>query len=257
MTESSSSRHVVQNPSTLPFPIPEDLMDITRSITPVLVVSPHPDDMESCAGGTIARWASQGRKVVLLVCTNGDKGSSDLNIAPNILAATREEEQRNSAEVLGLSEVVFLGFPDQGLEDSYELREKISRQIRIHRPETVVTVDPNRPYIRHPDHYTAGRVTLNCVFPFARDIHAFPEHVKDGLEPHKVREVYLWGSPEPDTFLDVTDTFETKLEALSRHRSQVEQGWELREVRARSRYADVGRRIGVQYAEAFKRIEVF
>jgi len=63
--------------------------------------------------------------------------------------------------------------------------------------------------------------------------------------------------PEPDTFLDVTDTFETKLEALSKHRSQVEQGWELREVRARSRYADVGKRIGVQYAEAFKRIEVF
>ncbi|MDA1226859.1 MAG: PIG-L family deacetylase [Chloroflexi bacterium] len=257
MTESSSRRNVSQEPSGSPYPIPEDPMNTSRSTTPVLVVSPHPDDMESGAGGTVARWAAQGRKVVLVVCTNGNKGTSDLDMAPEVLAATREEEQKNSAEVLGLSEVVFLRFPDQALEDCYELREKISRQIRIHRPETVVTVDPNRPYIRHPDHYTAGRVTLNCVFPFARDVHAFPEHIREGLEPHKVREVYLWGSPEPDTFLDVTDSFETKLRALSCHRSQVEQGWELRDVRARTRYTEVGRRIGVQYAEAFKRIEVF
>lgn len=257
MTESRSRRDVGPVAVTSPYPIPEDPVDTSRSTTPVIVVSPHPDDMESGAGGTIAKWAAQGRKVVLIVCTTGDKGSSDVNMSPSALAATREEEQKSSAQVLGLTDVVFLRFPDQGLEDCYELREKISRQIRIHRPETVVTVDPNRPYIRHPDHYVAGRVTLNCVFPFARDVHAFPEQTKDGLEPHKVREVYLWGSPEPDTFLDVTDSFETKLEALSRHRSQVEQGWELREVRARSRYADVGRRIGVQYAEAFKRIEVF
>ena len=257
MTESRSPGNVEREVSQSPHPIPEDPMDTTRSTTPVLVVSPHPDDMESAAGGTIAKWAAQGRKVVLVVCTNGDKGSSDINMSPEKLSATREEEQTNSAEVLGLAEVVFLRFPDQGLEDCYELREKISRQIRIHRPETVVTVDPNRPYIRHPDHYVAGRVTLNCVFPFARDVHAFPEHIRQGLEPHKVREVYLWGSPEPDTFLDVTDSFETKLQALSRHRSQVEEGWELRDMRARTRYTEVGRRIGVKYAEAFKRIEVF
>ena len=257
MTESSSRRNAAPEPITSPYTIPEDPMDTSRSTTPVVVVSPHPDDMESGAGGTIAKWAAQGRKVVLLVCTNGDKGSSDISISPESLAAAREEEQKDSAQVLGLAEVVFLGFPDQGLEDCYELRENIVRQIRIHRPETVVTVDPNRPYIRHPDHYVAGRVTLNCVFPFARDVHSFPEHLKEGLEPHKVREVYLWGSPEPDTFLDVTASFETKLEALSRHRSQVEQGWELREVRARTRYTDVGRRIGVKYAEAFKRLEIF
>ena len=257
MTESRSPGNVEREPSHSQHLIPEDPIDTTRSTTPVLVVSPHPDDMESAAGGTIAKWAAQGRKVVLVVCTNGDKGSSDINMSPEKLSATREEEQTSSAEVLGLAEVVFLRFPDQGLEDCYELREKISRQIRIHRPETVVTVDPNRPYIRHPDHYVAGRVTLNCVFPFARDVLAFPEHIRQGLEPHKVREVYLWGSPEPDTFLDVTDSFETKLQALSRHRSQVEEGWELRDMRARTRYTEVGRRIGVKYAEAFKRIEVF
>ncbi len=239
------------------YPNPDEADDLSRSTTPVLVVTPHPDDAESGAGGTIVKWAKQGRKIVLVVCTNGDKGSSDPEMTSPKLAAIREAEQREAAEVLGASEVVFLRHKDQGLEDTFELREQISRQIRIHMPHTVLTIDPNRPYIRHQDHFVCGRVTLNCVFPYARDRMAFPEHIAEGLEPHRVREVYLWSSPEPDTYLDVTDTFDAKLDALSRHRSQVGQGWELREVRARNRYAEVGKRIGVTYAEAFKRIEIF
>lgn len=252
-------RSYPENPrrGTMSYPSAEERHVTSRSLTPVLVVSPHPDDAESGAGGIVAHWAEQGRKVVMVVCTNGDKGSANPDMNSRMLAEIREREQREAAEVLGVSEVVFLGFPDQELEDSYDLREKITRQIRIHQPETVVTVDPNLPYIIHPDHYTTGRVTLNCVFPYARDRLAFPEHERDGLNAHKVREIYLWGGSEPDTFLEVTETFETKLEALSRHRSQVSEGWELREVRARSRYEEVGRKIGVPYAEAFKRIEIF
>lgn len=257
MVESGSYRRYAPRQRTAPYPIPEDPPDAFYSTTPVLVVSPHPDDAESGAGGTIARWAYEGRKIVLVVCTNGDKGSADPDMTSEVLAKIREREQLEAARVLGISEVVFLGFPDQRLEDCYELREQISRQIRIHRPQTVMTVDPNRPYIGHPDHYVTGRVTLNCVFPYARDRLAFPEHIREGLEPHKVREVYLWGGDEPDTFLDVTKTFNAKLEALNRHKSQVEQGWELREMRARTRYEELGKKIGVEYAEAFKRIEIF
>lgn len=247
----------VEQVSEQQFPNPDELEDASRSGTPVLVVTPHPDDAESGAGATIVKWAMQGRRIVLVVCTNGNKGSSDPAMTSERLARIREAEQREAAEVMGVSEVVFLGHEDQHLQDSYELREQISRQIRIHMPHTVLTIDPNRPYIRHEDHYVCGRVTLNCVFPYARDRMAFPEHIEEGLMPHKVREVYMWGSLSPDTYLDVTETFEMKLDALSRHRSQVGQGWELREVRARTRYAEVGKRIGVTYAEAFKRIEVF
>ena len=255
MTQASSSSN--GSPVSQPYPNPDEAEDLSRSTTPVLVVTPHPDDAESGAGATIVKWATQGRKIVLVVCTNGDKGSSDPEMTSPKLSAIREAEQREAAEVLGVSEVVFLRHSDQNLEDSYKLREQISREIRRHMPHTVLTIDPNRPYIRHQDHFVCGRVTLNCVFPYARDRMAFPEHIAEGLEPHKVREVYLWGSPEPDTFLDVTDTFDVKLDALSRHRSQVGQGWELREVRARTRYAEVGKRIGATYAEAFKRIEIF
>jgi LmbE family N-acetylglucosaminyl deacetylase len=194
--------------------------------------------------------------VVLVVCTNGDKGTGDRSVAPEELAETREREQLKAADVLGVSQVVFLRFPDQGLEDGPDLREKIVRQIRVHRPHTVVTVDPNRRYIRHRDHIVAGRVTLDAVFPYARDHLAYPEHLREGLEPHKVREVYLWGSEEPDTYLDVSDTFRTKMDALYCHLSQVGHPHEDREKRARARYAQAGKKIGVPLAETFKHIQV-
>jgi LmbE family N-acetylglucosaminyl deacetylase len=226
--------------------------------TPVLVVTPHPDDAEGGAGGTMAQWSAQGRKVVLVVCTNGDKGTSDRSIASVELAEIRQKEQRKAAEVLGIAEVVFLGYPDQGLEDSVELRESIVRQIRTHRPETVMTVDPNRRYIRHRDHHIAGRVTLDAVFPYARDHLAYPEHLREGLEPHKVRQVYLWGAEEPDAFLQITDdAFQKKREALYCHVSQVGQRTEEAEARARQRNADIGMKIGAPLAEQFKLIELW
>ena len=224
--------------------------------TPVLAVTPHPDDAEVGAGGAIAHWAAQGRKVVLVVCTNGDKGTEDRGITSKELAATRHEEQLEAAEVLGIAEVVFLDHPDQGLEESDELLEQIVRQIRTHRPETVVTVAPGDGYIRHRDHYVAGRVTLDAVFPYARDHLAYPEHLRQGLEPHKVREVYLWGAKEPDAFVDISDTFQAKRDALFRHASQVGKPTPEGEARSRERNAAIGKKIGVELAEQFKRLEL-
>ena len=194
---------------------------------------------------------------MLVVCTNGDKGTSDRSIAPEALAKTREAEQREAAKVLGISEVVWLGFSDQGLEDCSEFREKLVRQIRLHRPYTVMTIDPNRRYTRHRDHHVAGRVTLDAVFPSSRDHLAYPEHLAEGLEPHKVREVLLWGSEEPDFFVDITDTFEIKIDALYRHVSQMGRPREEREERARARHAEVGKRIDAALAEQFKRVEIW
>ena len=223
----------------------------------VLVVTPHPDDAEGGAGGTIAKWTAEGRDVVLVVTTNGAHGTSDRSVKPEDLARTREEEQRNAARELGISEVVFLRFPDQGLVDGHEMRERIVREIRRHKPYTVVTIDPNRRYIRHRDHIITGRVTLDAVFPYARDHLAYPEHLEEGLEPHKVREVYLWSSEEPDTFLDISDTFDVKMRALYRHVSQVGEPTDARRERSRARHAEIGKRIGVELAEQFKRIEVW
>lgn len=223
---------------------------------PVLVITPHPDDAESGAGGSIAHWTREGRKVVLVVCTNGDKGTSDRSVRPESLAQIREEEQRKAAEVLGIGDLVFLRFPDQGLEDTTGFRERLVRQIRLHKPSTVVTVDPYRRYIRHRDHFVCGRVTLDAVFPYARDHLAYHEHIQEGLETHSVREILLWGSEEPDTFVDITHTFHTKVDALFCHVSQVGLDRAERMERMRTRYTTMGQNIGVPLAEPFKRIEI-
>ena len=223
----------------------------------ILVITPHPDDAENGAGGSIARWTSRGSAVALVVCTNGDKGTSDQGVAPQELARIREEEQLRSADLLGIERVSFLRFPDQALEDTDEFREKLVREIRLHRPEIVLTMDPHKPYLGHRDHRMTGRVALDAIFPYARDLHAYPEHLAEGLESHKVSLVYLWGSDDPDTFLDVSDTFETKMRALFCHESQVGDGSDgKRRSRWTERCREAGGKIGVELAESFKRIDI-
>ena len=187
----------------------------------VLVVTPHPDDAEYGVAGTVARWTNEGRTVVYVVCTNGDKGTSDREVKPESLIKIREKEQIAAANLLGVKEVIFLGYPDQGLEETPQFRKDIVKQIRRFRPETVVTADPYRRYIWHRDHRITGRVTLDAVFPYARDHLSYPDLLEEGLEPHKVKEVLLWASENINHRLDITDTFPLKLNALREHKSQV------------------------------------
>ncbi|WP_342826670.1 PIG-L deacetylase family protein [Candidatus Lucifugimonas marina] len=220
----------------------------------IMVVTPHPDDSESSSGGTIAKWCAEGKKVVLVVCTNGDKGTSDRSVKPEDLAATREAETLAAAEAYGLSEVVFLRLPDQQLEDNDEFREKLVRQIRIHKPRLLLTHEPNLPYIRHRDHAMTGRVALDAVFPYARDHVAYPEHLGEGIEPHKVEEVWLFRPQEPNIHVDVTDYFETRQNALHSHVSQVGERSDERDERSRKRLAETGKKYGAELAEQFHRI---
>jgi LmbE family N-acetylglucosaminyl deacetylase len=223
----------------------------------VLVVTPHPDDAEYGVAGTVARWVSQGMDVVYVVCTSGDKGTSDADIKPEELAKTREEEQLAAADVLGVREVIFLRRPDQGLEDTPEFRKEIVRFIRMYRPDTVVTADPYRRYVWHRDHRIAGQVTLDAVFPYARDYHSYPDLIAEGLHPHKVKEVLFWGSEDVNHRSDITETFAAKMSALMCHTSQV--GFmpppELEE-RLRERHGFLAQGESFQLAEAFHRVEI-
>ena len=222
----------------------------------VMVVTPHPDDAEIGAGGTIASWVRHGREVIYVVCTNGDKGSSDPDMTSERLAKIREQEQREAAKILGVSEVIFLGHPDGGLEDTPAFRGELVRIIRKHRPDVVLTTDPYRKYLWHRDHRVAGIVTMDAIFPYARDRLSYPEQIAEGLTPHRVREVYFWGSEEPDTFIDVDETFSLKLAALSCHASQVGQHAEILKQRIEDRDSKIGQSQGVPVAEAFRRIEI-
>ena len=223
----------------------------------ILVVTPHPDDAEFGVAGTVARWTKQGKQVVYVVCTNGNKGTNDSDVKPDELAVTRQNEQRAAAEVLGVREVVFLGNPDQGLEDTPEFRKQIVRMIRRFRPETVVTADPYRRYIWHRDHRIAGQVAIDAVFPYARDHLAYPDLLEEDLQPHKVKEMLFWASEDINYLSDITATFDLKLAALRCHESQVKsmqvsdlENW------LRQRCSDLAEGEDFDLAEAFHREEI-
>ncbi len=225
--------------------------------TTVLVVTPHPDDAEFGVAGTVVRWVKEGRKVIYIVCTNGDKGTSDTSVKPEELAKTREQEQLAAANLLGVKEVVFLRHSDQGLEDTPEFRKEIVRMIRKFRPHTVVTADPYRRYVWHRDHRIVGQVTLDAVFPFSRDHLSYPELMEEGLHPHKVREMLFWASDNVNYRSDITETFKMKLAALHCHKSQVGDlpPGELEE-RLRQRHQAMADGEDFEFAEAFHREEI-
>src|SRR6058998_2505635 len=190
------------------------------AIERVMVITAHPDDSEFGAGGTVAKHAKDGREVTYVIATNGNKGSSDRTMTPERLASIRATEQRNAARVLGVERVEFLGYEDDELEDTRDLRRDVAREIRRWRPDLIITLNPQRAYVNFPgwhrDHRTTARVVLDCVYPLARDHLSFPELLPD-FEPHKVKEVYVIAWENPAVVVDISDTMDLKLKALACH----------------------------------------
>ena len=219
----------------------------------VLVVAPHPDDAESGCGGTVARWASEGAEVVIVMCTNGDKGSSDPEMVSERLAPIREVEQLDAARLLGVKEVVFLRHPDGGLEDSLEFRGEVVREIRRHKPEVVMCIDPFRARTHtHWDHRISGQVAIDAACTYAWRPHYFPEHLQDeGLQPHSIMGIYLWSSEDPDIYVDISDTVELKVRALLAHVSQFPDP-QRRGQGVRDHAAQEGQQADLPFAEGFR-----
>jgi len=216
----------------------------------------HPDDAEFGCGGSVARWVKEGKEVTYVILTNGDKGSGDRSMTSERLAKIRQEEQRNAALTLGVQRVEFLGYPDGELEDTREVRRAVTAEIRRWRPDLLVTQNPYRTtnlYASHRDHRIAAGVALDCVYPLARDHLSFPELLAQGLEPHKVREVYLMWWENPEVVVDISDTMDLKLKALACHASQMGDFASV-EARVRERSAQLGKAKGFAYAESFNRI---
>ena len=232
----------------------------------VLVITPHPDDAEAWAGGTIARWSRSGAEVHCVLCTDGSKGSDDPEMDPNALAAARGREQLAAAKILGISNVVMLGRRDGELEDTSDFRKDLVRQIRTVRPDVVLTSEPYRRNMQwHRDHRVAGQVALDAVFPYARDhLHFGDLFANEGIEPHKTANILFWGSENPNAFVDIADDFETKLDALMAHTSQARQRTRddirnfLRDRAADAAEAAGGHPVepvpGLTFAEAFRRV---
>jgi LmbE family N-acetylglucosaminyl deacetylase len=229
--------------------------DIGDEFQTYMLVVAHPDDSEFSSAGTVARLKDAGKRVVLIQVTSGDKGSPDLDADSTQLAQIREAEQLEAARRLGMDEVVFLRCEDGALMPDLGLREKIVRMIRTHKPDVIITHDPFRPYALHPDHRAVGLASTDAVYPTARDPLYFPEHLKDGLTPHKTAEIWFFGPEHPDKIVDITETFDRKMHALRAHQTQIGNSDDL-EQRMRDRAHEIAEGLEFELGEAFKVIQM-
>jgi LmbE family N-acetylglucosaminyl deacetylase len=221
-------------------------------------IQAHPDDQEFTVAGTLAKWAQAGCRVISVIVTSGDAGSNEPTKNTDYkteLASLREVEQSAAGVVLGIHETVFLHHPDGELEPTMALRKELTRVIRKYKPEAVVIGDPQgvfygNGYINHPDHRAAAQAALYAVFPSSETRLIFTDLLDEGLEPHKVRRLYVHGSEKSDSWVDIAGTIDVKIAALRKHVSQLGD-WDPEKM-IREWAAEEAKDHGMEYAEAFK-----
>lgn len=232
------------------------MVGVDTNYSRAMVVVAHADDAEWGCAGTVAQWCNNGWEVVYVLCTDGSKGTDDAKLTSEELVSIRKKEQLAAGQVLGLHKVVFLDYEDSMLEPTLDLRRDIVRQIRFYKPDILICLSPLRrldgsSYFGHPDHLASGEAALSAVFPSSRDRLTYPELLEEGLEPHKVSEVWIMGHDDDDKFVDVTDYIDVAVSALKSHSSQTtgeDVGQQLIDWRSRT-----GNKVGFTYAESFKR----
>lgn len=191
----------------------------------VLVISAHPDDSDFGASGTIAQWVKKGIEVAYVFCTNGDQGGEESGFTKEQMPEIRQREQIAAGAAIGVTDITFLNYVDGHLEATLELRKDLVRQIRKSQPDRMVCQSPERNWDRigasHPDHLAAGEAAIQAVYPDARNPFAFTDLLEDeGLQPWRVKEVWVTAFATPDHYVDITDTFNLKMETLHAHASQ-------------------------------------
>ena len=223
----------------------------------VLAVYAHPDDADVGCGGTLARWAGEGATVHLVVCTDGGRGTADPSVDPAALAEQRAAELAEAAGHVGITSVEVLGVTDGEVGADGGVKETVVARIRAHRPDAVFGHDPTavffgQDYFNHADHRAAGWILLDAVAPAA----ALPHYYPEAGPPHQVTTAYLSGTLEPDVWVDVTVSVGAKARAVECHRSQLsgDVAWAADAVRRRAE--EEGRRVGVPFAEGFRRLRL-
>ena len=201
------------------------MVGVDTNYSRAMVVVAHADDAEWGCAGTVAQWCNNGWEVVYVLCTDGSKGTDDAKLTSEELVSIRKKEQLAAGQVLGLHKVVFLDYEDSMLEPTLSLRRDLVRQIRFYKPDILICLSPLRrldgsSYFGHPDHIASGEAALSAVFPSSRDRLTYPELLEEGLEPHKVSEVWIMGHDDDDKFVDVTDYIDVAVSALKSHSSQ-------------------------------------
>ena len=232
-----------------------------------MVIVAHPDDAEFAVAGSVATWVRDGWDVYYVICTDATGGGPDeaTDVSPaakRLISETRKSEQRAAGAVLGLKDVFFLDYPDGQLQPTIEVRRDLVRLLRTYRPSRVFCQSPERTWTPtltlgryHSDHLAAGQATLAAIYPMSQNPWDFPELLDEGLLPHKITEIYIAGAPNINHYVDISAVIEKKVEALLCHASQFIGRTEEVEKMVRKRFADIGIKYGVAFAEEFHRTE--
>ncbi|MDP2664017.1 MAG: PIG-L deacetylase family protein [bacterium] len=225
----------------------------------ILVISPHPDDLDFGCSGTIAGLIEKGNRVSYLIVSDGSKGVHKGAHTSKQLVEVRKKEQKKAARVVGAKEVYFLGLKDGEIEDTKDLRKKLVRYIRQLKPEIIFSFDPaNKAFDSFPryhrDHRKVAEAAFDAIYPASGNKAFFPELIKQGYLPYQPKEAWFFAGNKPDKIVDISKTIGRKIEALSCHQSQITDRKKLEE-----RIREWARRIGgkrYRYAEGFRIVKL-
>jgi LmbE family N-acetylglucosaminyl deacetylase len=223
----------------------------------VLAVTAHPDDLEFGCGGTLARWTDEGADATVCIVTDGSTGTQDRSLMGAGLSALRRAESERAAQIIGVKELIWLGYRDGYVEYSLDLRRDLARVFRMTRPHRFVVMDPTPTiedrFINHPDHRAVGLASLDVTLSAGTTPGHFPELLEEGLQPWRgLREVWIAGPGEKPVVVDITATVERKIDALLAHKSQVGDDAEGIARWVRERTAEIGGRVGYDFGESFQ-----
>ncbi|HWL64509.1 MAG TPA: PIG-L deacetylase family protein [Actinomycetota bacterium] len=221
-----------------------------------LAVTAHPDDMEFGAAGTLAKWADAGAEVTLCIGTDGSTGTQDAALAGEELQRIRVDESERAAEVVGIKEIVWLGYRDGYVEYTLDLRKDLARVFRKYRPHRFMVMDPTpvvMEFINHPDHRAIGQASLDVSMTAGTTPGHFPELIDEGFVPWRgLREVWIAGPGLSPRVVDISDTIDRKIDALMCHKSQVGDNAEEIAGFVRQYTAEIGKKAGFEYGESFR-----
>ena len=205
----------------------KDKIELSNGVKKFLIISPHPDDSDFGAAGTVAKLVQEGNAVEYLIVSDGSKGSHKVGFGGKKLAAVRQKEQKTAAQVVGVKNVTFLGQVDGEIENTKQLRKKLVREIRRIKPDIVVSFDPSslqfeNVFRSHRDHRMVAEAVFDAIYPAAGSASFFPEVLAKGLKPHQIKEVWFYATSFPTKWVDISRTLELKIKALCSHKSQVD-----------------------------------
>jgi len=220
----------------------------------VLCVQPHYDDNDIAAGALICKLVKMGVEIIYVTVTEGCLGISGSDLSKEQKNELRKKEQSDSAKISGVKKHLHLEHRDNGTYSIDELEIELIRILREEKPDMIMGPDPYLPYEAHTDHIKTGSAVLRATLNSG--LEGYPPEIKT-FPPHFLKGVALYYTEKPNTYFDVSDTWETKKDMIRQFKSQFQEPY-LSDV---FEYLDFqvkehGKKINAVYAEGLRLMPV-